>query len=310
MTSTIKTVLVLGGGAKGSYVAARLAEKRVRVTIMTRLDRCAEIAVRGIHIESLHGRYRRPVPAIMSAEIDSAFDLIIAACRSHLLVDALDLAAPAMRAGTPILVLVDGGPYLPLLRRRYEIRPLIEGTFEARLVVDADGTIRHRPPSARIQLRNDRHDADLLAELAELMTGRGLETTVVDDFEQRAWVRSIFLAASVGAMIHSGRPLRDTLRLNSGAGHFGYLLRDGRDVAKKFGMAITPSMTANYARALAFEGEPIASPAAISAPGGAGAEAFFLLAQMIDRAEQRGCHAGSLKLALQMANQSIEPVAV
>jgi hypothetical protein len=61
---------------------------------------------------------------------------------------------------------------------------------------------------------------------------------------------------------------------------------------------------------LSFEGEPVASPPPVSALGGAGAEALFLLAQMVDRAELGGRHAGSLKLALRLADKSIEPVTV
>jgi ketopantoate reductase len=310
MTSIIKSVLVLGAGAKGSFIAARLHEKGVNVTIMSHAERCAEIALRSLHIQSFDGRFRKPVPAITSAEISSKFDLIIAACRAHLLVDALDLAAPAMRAGTAILSLADGGPHLPFLRRRYTLRPVLEGIFEARLMTDADGVIRHRPPAARIQLRNDGRDEVLLAEVQSLLTGRGLMAGVVDDFERLAWMRSIFLAAAVGTMLHSGRPLRDALRLNSGAGHFSYLARDGREIAEKFGITVTPSMLTGYVMALGFEGEPIASPAPISSAGPAGAESLYLLANLVDRAEQRGCRAGSLKFALRMADRTINPIVV
>jgi ketopantoate reductase len=310
MTSTIKSVLVLGAGAKGRFIAARLHEKGVNVTIMSHAERCAEIALRGLHIQSFNGRFRRPVPAITSAEISNRFDVIVAACRSHMLADALDLAAPAMRAGTAILSLADGGPHLPFLRRRYTLRPVLEGIFEARLITDADGVIRHRPPAARIQLRNDEHNMALLSEIQTMLTGRGLEAHIVDDFERLAWMRSIFLAAAVGTMLHSGRPLRDALRLNSGAGHFSHLARDGREIAEKFGITVTPSMLTGYVMALGFEGEPIASPAPISSAGPAGAESLYLLANLVDRAEQRGCRAGSLKFALRMADRTINPMVI
>jgi ketopantoate reductase len=307
MTSKIKTVLVLGGGAKGAYIAARLHEKNVRVTIMTRPARCADIALRGVRIESLDGRFRRPIPSISPTEIEEKVGLVVVGCRSHLLVDALDQAAPAMLAGTAILSLADGGPHLPFLRRRYPLRPVLEGLFEARLLTDADGAIRHRPPAARIRLRADRHDADLLAEAVQLFSGRGLDAMVVDDFDQLAWTRAIFHAAAVGTMVYSNRPLRDALRLNSGAAHFGHMLREGRDVAAKFGVMISASMVTGYAKGLSFEGEPIAAPSSVGAPGSAGAEGYFLLAQMVDRAEQHSCYAGSLKQALRLADRAIEP---
>jgi 2-dehydropantoate 2-reductase len=306
MNPSIKTVLVIGSGAKGGYIASRLHEKGVKVTVMARPERRAMITLRGLHVESLNGRFRRPMPTVAPAEVSGRFDLIIAACRSHLLFDALDKALARMVIGVPVLSLADGGPHLQALRQRYILRPVIEGICEARTVVDADGCIRHRPPAARIRLRPDRHYAGLVADVAQLFTGRGLVAAVAEDFDQATWTRSIFLAASVGAMAITGRPLRDTLRLNTGHIHFYHMVGEGLDIAARSGVHISPRMVAEYVRGLSFEGEPIASPPSVGSPGSAGAEALYLLAQMIERAEQHNCRPSSLVRALEVADRSSE----
>ena len=302
MSHSIKTVLVIGSGPKGGYIASRLHEKGVKVMIMARPERRTMIALRGLHIESLSGRFRRPVPTVAPTDVGGKFDLIIAACRSHQLFDALDAALARMTIGTPVLSLADGGPHLLDLRKRYVLRPVIEGIFEGRTIVDADGCIRHRMPAARIRLRPDHHYAGLVAEVAHLLTGRGLVAAVAQDFEQAVWTRSIFLAAAVGTMAITGRPLRDALRLNTGHIHFGHMVGEGRDIAARFNVRISPRMVAEYVRGLSFEGEPISAPPSVSSPGGAGAEAHYLLAPMFDRAEQVHCQAPSLNRALEVAD--------
>jgi hypothetical protein len=88
------------------------------------------------------------------------------------------------------------------------------------------------------------------------------------------------------------------------------LARDGREVAEKFGITVTPSMLKGYVMELGFEGEPVASPAPINSAGAAGAESLYLLASMVDRAEQRRCRASSLKFALRMADKTVNEMAV
>ena len=131
MTDVLKTcVLIAGAGAVGGYVAARLIEKGVDTTLMTRPERFEQIVVRALYVTSPFGRFRKPVYGLVSAQLSKPYDLVIFVCRAHLLTDAIQQAADAVGPNTFVLSLTDGGPNIEHLRRRFQADKAIEGIFE------------------------------------------------------------------------------------------------------------------------------------------------------------------------------------
>ncbi|MGD9804683.1 MAG: ketopantoate reductase family protein [Hyphomicrobiaceae bacterium] len=70
MNTPKMNVLVIGGGATGSYLAGRLLEKGAKVDVVTGVARQQQLALRDLNIVSPFGRCRRPVRAIRPAEIE------------------------------------------------------------------------------------------------------------------------------------------------------------------------------------------------------------------------------------------------
>lgn len=293
--------LIVGGGAVGSYVAARLIEKGVDATLLAGEARCDNILRRLLSVRSRFGRFHKPVNAIVASEISATYDLVVLACRAHRRAEALAQSALAIGPDTIVVSLLDGGPYGAELAERSPNNVVLDGMCEARVALDADGIVYHAAPEARIWV-GARHAGDDAAErVAALLCGRGLIAMATNALPQHAWARSVYLAAGIGTTTMTGQPLRDAFRFMPGRTHFEHLMSDGGAIATQAGFDIDAATRLRYRHGISLEGEPIAAPPRLTDPRGAGAEARYLLAQMVARAEKLHVNAISLRTAFKLA---------
>ena len=159
----------------------------------------------------------------------------------------------------------------------------MEGVFEGRVRIDADGVIGHRPPETRILIGERSPGERVAARIAELLTGRGLDAKTTGNVARLVWARSIFLAAGVGMSILTRRPLTDALRFHPGQTHFAHMVSEGRGVAAANDVEIHKATMWRYRHCLTLAGEPLMSPPLVTDPSGAGQEAFYLLTLLIRR---------------------------
>lgn len=303
MAITDTRTLIVGGGSRGSVLAARLIEKGISVDLLTGAERQEHLTLRGVHLTSPFGRFRGNVSATVRPDSGAPYHLIVLAVRAHLLEDAIAGIDDHVSPSTIILSVVDGGPYLDGLQQRFPANRVYEGLLEGRLLMDADGIVNHRPPKVRLLLGADDTTDTIAKNIATLLAGRGIRAQVVTDLSRRQWTRSLFLAAGVGTTTMTRQPLRDALRFLPGRTYFSYMLREGREIASAAGITIDRNDTLRYRRGLFMEGEPIASPPRISDPGGASDEARHLLGAMVERAQALHTMAPNLELAWKTAHE-------
>src|SRR5579864_3876338 len=95
-------ILVVGAGAIGGYLGARLLEGSRDVTFLVRPRRAAELA-RGLVVKSACGDVAIASPPTMLAEhLHEPFDLILVCCKAYDLEGAMTSFAPAVGAATAI----------------------------------------------------------------------------------------------------------------------------------------------------------------------------------------------------------------
>ncbi len=140
-------ILIIGSGATGGFIGARLIEKKCHITFLVRPERKVQLVTRGLIVSSLFGRFRRAVAAITPEEIDGRYDIVIVAVRAQDLETALEVSAPAVGPNTIVLPAVEG-------MSQFEIGSRIGGprtigcVFEGRITLDADGFLRQAPPAS------------------------------------------------------------------------------------------------------------------------------------------------------------------
>lgn len=300
-------ILVVGAGASGGLIAARLLEKGADLCLLTGPERVKQIALRGLVVTSQFGRFRKPVNAVSAGQLEGSFDLVILACRAHRLTDTLSSIEAHVDTGTTLLSLVDGAPMAELIRQRLSSCRIADGMLEARTFIDADGVISHRPPAARITLAPSDANGWSASEPASLLTGRGLVAEVSEELPRLKWLRFVYLAAGIATSVRTGTPLRDALRFLPGKTFFAHSLAEGREAAAAHGVPLERLSTWRYRQALYLEGEPVAAPPRIVDPCGAGQEALYLLAQMAEMAEARHISVPTMAMALTMAHEAMKP---
>ena len=274
-------ILIIGSGAVGGFIGARLLEKKLDVAFLVRPERKVRLVTRGLQLRSQFGAFRQPVHAITADEIGGAYDLVVPTVRAHQYEEALLLAAPAIGTNTILMPMVEGARHLENIPGAEGPR-IIGAVLEARTTLDADGIMSQRTPAAELHIGALRPgDAPLAAELAKLFAGRGINLIESGRVRAKCWERFGFVAAGIATAYLKQRPLRDAVRFAHGPAHLQDLLREAYRIGSAAGFAPDMIQVGKYERAFTLVGRPVAAPAMIGDDGAAGDEALFLLAEMV-----------------------------
>ena len=289
-------ILIIGSGATGGLIGARLVERGKQVTFLVRPERKVQLMTQGLQLRAQFGRFRKPVHAIAPDEVREQADLVIVAVRAQEFETALDAGSRAIGVSTVILPVVEGIRHVELATEAVAPRVLI-GVLEARMMLDADGVLVQRPPVAELSIGALRDaDEETGTGLVELLGGRGLLTSQSARIRGKAWERFVFMASAVAATALAGRPLRDSLRFAHGSSNFSNLLREAHRIGVAAGFAPDQVAVRQYEKSFLLEGRPIQPPPMI-ASGRAGDESAFLLSEMVAMARRARTNAMMFDMA-------------
>ena len=269
-------ILIIGSGAVGGFIGARLIEKKCDVTFLVRAERKLRLVTRGLQLRSQFGAFRRPVHAITADEIRGAYDLVVPTVRGHQYEEALLLASTAVGPDTVLVPVIEGARHLESIPGAEGPR-IIGAVMEARTTLDADWILSQRSPTAELHIGAMRlADKQLAAELAKLFAGRGIKVIESNRVRAKCWERFTFMAAGIAtSYLQQQRPLRDALRFAHGPAHVQDMLKEGFRIGSAAGFAPDMIQVGKYERAFTLVGRPVAAPAMIGDDGAAGDEALY-----------------------------------
>lgn len=296
-------ILIIGSGAIGGFIGARLVEKKIDVTFLVRPERKIQLMTLGLHLNSQFGRFRQPVSAITVDEIDGVFDVVVIATCAHRYEEALLLAASAIGPATVVVPMIEGASHLARIPGADGPR-LIGAVLEARVSIDADGHISQRPPAAELHIGALRPvDGTLAAGLANVFAGRGLNVIESNRVRAKSWERYSFVCAAIATSVLMRRPLRDAVRFAHGPNTFNHALKECAKIGQMAAFKPDPVKVDEYQRAASLVGVPVDPPPRIEDGGRASDECLYLLGQMVAVARQVGVHAFHLEQAWTAAKQ-------
>lgn len=289
-------VLVVGAGAVGGMIAARMIEQGIDVTLLTGARRAEQVVCKALVVRSFAGSFAKHVAAIVAETVAAPFDIVIFATRAHMFETALAHAGPAIGADTIVVSLVDGGAHAADVRAATSATAVLDGMFEGRVAIDVDGVIRHRGRDARILIGARGENGPVARMLAALFTGRGIVADVVDDVGTQIALRNWFLACAIATTTATGLPLRDALRTRAGR----KLHRDMLFFTPKVDLPAearpSPETLQRYTERWDWESEVIQPPPLATDAGAAGAEARCLLNRYATRCARLGVEARLLSV--------------
>lgn len=146
--------LVLGAGATGGYLGARLLAAGHDVTFLVRPAAADRLSREGLRIRGVDGATRTTAtPAVVTAdELRSSYDLVVVAVRGHALPAAVEDLAAAVGPGTQVVPLLNGMAHLDTLVDAFGSGAVLGATARLAATLLPDGVIVEQAAGVTLEL--------------------------------------------------------------------------------------------------------------------------------------------------------------
>ncbi|MFD0673319.1 ketopantoate reductase family protein [Cohnella sp. GCM10027633] len=136
-------ILIVGAGAIGGFIAARMLEDGLDVTLLVREGRRAQLEAGGLVVNSPTGDYAGRPKLLVAGEAGGPFDLVVIASKAYGLTAALAQIKPYAHESTALLPFLNGFKHMRDIAEAYPGQPLLGGVARIEATLDASGTIVH-----------------------------------------------------------------------------------------------------------------------------------------------------------------------
>lgn len=186
--------LIVGAGATGGALGARLSTAGQDMTFLVRERRAAQLAADGLRfrapdIDIVHG-----VRAVTELDTGDPFDLVIVAVKAPALEAIIPTLAPAVGPETCIVPLLNGMAHIDLLERAFPGR-VLGGIVKIVATLDEDATAVQMTPLCSLTVGGLRGEA-VPDEIRKTLDVDGITLDIVDDIASRLWEKWAFIAAA------------------------------------------------------------------------------------------------------------------
>lgn len=291
-------VLILGAGAVGGYIGARLMSAGADVVFLARGQRLKDVASKGLVVRSPLGDFAGTAKVAGVAAPGLAPDVAIIACKAPALDDALNAIAPCIGSETRLLPLLNGLAHLETVQRRFPRAVLIGGLAHGALTLRDDGTIEHMTPFFSIIAGPVTAPSDLVADdIVGLLGKVGVDARLSRNIRQDMWNKFVFLTTLAGSTCLMRAGIGTIVATDHGEEMITRLLDECSAVARAEGFAPDDASMASYRTALTERGSSFTSSMLRDVLGGRRTEADHILGDMLKRAHRHGIDAPVMKIA-------------
>lgn len=291
-------VLVVGAGAVGGYFGALLADTGADVSFLVRPQRRDALVQHGLRLQRAAEPARSlAVRAVTKGELSGSWDLVLLAVKGTALEGAVADIAPAVRAGTLVLPLLNGVGHVTRLREGFGNR-VLGGVAVVATSQDEDGTIRQLVPGGSITfgaldgVRSTEIDA-----VAALFDRAAFTNTVSDTIEQDMWEKWLFMAAGGAATVLLGGPVGAIVSVPDGLTTVEAVLSEGLAVLEAAGHPARDAAVASTSSVLTATDSPFTTSMYRDFAAGRSTEVETILGDLVDLAADLGVPAPLLMAA-------------
>lgn len=186
--------LIVGAGATGGALGARLITAGQDVTFLVRERRAAQLAADGLHFRAPDVDVVHTARAVTSPDDTDPFDLVIVAVKAPALEAIIATLAPAIGPETCIVPLLNGLAHIDLLERAFPGR-VLGGIVKIVATLDEDATVVQMTPLCSLTV-GGLHGEAVPVEIRRTLDVDGIALEVVDDIASRLWEKWAFIAAA------------------------------------------------------------------------------------------------------------------
>jgi 2-dehydropantoate 2-reductase len=186
-------ILVLGTGAMGSLLAARLARSGAAEVTMagTWAEGLEAIRARGVIVEDETGRWSAPVTAVSLAEAKAA-DCVLVLVKSGATATVAETAARSLAPGGTIVSLQNGLGHREVLERAAGAGRVVAGVATLGATLLGPGRVRAFPGEIVLGAR----DHGSVSRLTQALRAAGIEASVTTDIDRLLW-RKLAVSCSI-----------------------------------------------------------------------------------------------------------------
>lgn len=235
-------VAVLGAGALGTLVAARLAANDTPVTLVGRSGaHLAAIREKGIRLVEEDRSNRIDVTVTTDHETVEGADWLLVAVKSYDTATAMADVAPFL-AGVPVLTVQNGLGNAETIAEFVEPEQVIVGTTAHGASIPEPGTVRHAGVGKTVIGRYFAPNDGTVESIAETLTSGGIETQVTDRPRDAVWEKVLVNVAINAATALARVPNGHLVRYESGERLLHRAIEEGVAVASAEGRTVPPDV--------------------------------------------------------------------
>ncbi len=187
-------ILIIGGGAIGSFLAARLIEARASVALAARPRTADAVAEQGgLRLVEADGQEKllklSVYPSVAAAFAgDDAFDLLLLAVKSYHTETAGREVLEASGEGIPLLAIQNGVGNEESLADILPASPILAGVLTTPVAVLGPASFKISRPSFKFGLAPGPNAGDL-SIIAPLLANAGFAVTTYEDYRSLKWCK-------------------------------------------------------------------------------------------------------------------------
>ena len=203
-------IAVMGTGALGGYLAARLAAAGSRVTCLARGRQLRALRRSGLRLESPLGDVAvDPVAAEEDPRAVGAVDAVLFVVKLGDAHDAARALAPLLGAATPVVTFQNGIDAPDIVAAEIGAGRVLAGAANvAGAESPRPGVVRHLGRYARFVFgERDGRRTPRARRLRDAFAAAGMETHLSDDIVAELWGKFVLLAAASGVIAAARSPL-------------------------------------------------------------------------------------------------------
>jgi len=196
-------VAVMGTGAIGGYVGARLAAAGVEVTFIARGAHLAAIRAAGLRVSSPLGDVHvMPATATEAPADVGPVDIVLLGIKLYDVEAAARAIAPMVGEGTAIICVQNGVDATAIMARLYGEARVVGGTVMINAEIVAPGVIRHNAMTLVTLGELDGRKSARLERFVAVANAAGIEARLSPDIRLEIWRKFLLMApmAAISAM--------------------------------------------------------------------------------------------------------------
>ncbi|HEY4254203.1 MAG TPA: ketopantoate reductase family protein [Roseomonas sp.] len=281
-------ILVLGAGALGGYFGARLIEGGADVAFLVREGRAAQLAARGLVVESPFGGFARPVTALTTA--GPGWDAVLLSCKAYDLDAAIAAIRPAVDARTAILPVLNGLGHVERLAGEFGPARVLGGLAKIQATLAPDGTVRHLNDWRYITFGEVDGGMSPRVEAlkAAFDAAPGVVAEAVPDVMARMWEKLVHLGTSAVATVLMRANVGEIARAPGGIALMLALLERNMAIAAHHGHPVRAGFEAEYRRVFSDTASQYATSMLRDLEAGGRIESDQILGFLLEAARRAG----------------------